>query len=139
MAGQMIEMGGGMGGGAEDSLWSQIGNFAGENKDLLFGAAAAYGKFEKEKAANRAQDYINQAASKWSGFNPSLMSLVKPVTAPSAIDSALTVAQEAPRTWYNLEQLYAARKAAQAGDTSKMEELKKKEMQDKALKGGLNG
>lgn len=123
---------GGYGSGAEPSMWDKLGNWASENKDLLAGAAGAYNNYEKQQAANRAQDAINQAAAKWSGFNPSLLSLVKPVTPPNAIDLAATVFQEAPQTWYNLEKLYEARKAAKAGDDSKMEKWRQEQLKAQA-------
>jgi hypothetical protein len=125
-------------GDAGPSTWDSIGNFFSENGDILASAAGAYSKYERQKAENNAQNMINQAAAKWSGFTPSLLGLVKPVTAPDPIGLAQTALTGGPTYWNNIQKIYEARAAAKKGDQSKFDELNRKEAQQKALESGLN-
>lgn len=131
MAAQMMDAGGSA--GPEDSIWSQIGNAFTENKDLIATMAGKYAQYEKQKADNRAQDYINQAAAKWSGFQPGLTNLIKPTETANPAALAFEAITEAPKLWYDVDKLYEARRAAKNGDDSKMESINGKAMNMKVL------
>lgn len=96
-------------GAGEYSFWNQMGDWAGENKDWLLAAALEANKYSKQQAAANAQNIINQAASKWSGFNPNLMQMVKPVQQPDIMEGVLGAAQRGPRMWSELSAMYKER------------------------------
>lgn len=118
---------------AEPSMWSKFGSMLGDNKDILASLAGKYADYEKQMSDNRAQGMINQAAAKWSGFQPSLMSMVKPIDNPNPVAMAAEGIATAPKYWYDVGKLYEARKAAKEGDAAKAEEIMNKEKNQKAL------
>ncbi len=124
---------GGTGTGEETSMWSSIGNWMGDNKDILASLAGKYADYEKQMADNRAQAGINQAAAKWSGFQPSLLNMVKPINNPNPVAMGMEAVATAPKLWYDIGQLYDARKAAKEGDNTKMENIKKQQMTQSIL------
>ena len=115
--------------GAAPSMWSKLGGYG----DVAASLAGKYADYEHQMAQNRSQDYINQAAAKWSGFQPGLMNLVKPLNAPNPVAMAAEAAVTAPKYWYDVSKLYDASKAAKNGDDSQMEKLKAQDMQKQAL------
>lgn len=112
-------------------------NWFSNNADWLTAAAGQLSQYEQQKTANEAQSHINQAAAKWSGFNPSLMNMVKAPKQFNPVGAAYNVLKDAPSNWYNIQKLYDARKAAQSGDKSKMEEIQKENEQSKILAAAL--
>lgn len=114
---------------ASPSMWSKLGGYG----DVAASLAGKYAEYEHQMAQNRSQDYINQAAAKWSGFQPGLMNLVKPLNAPNPVAMAAEAVSTAPKYWYDVSKLYDARKAAKNGDDSQMEKLKAQDMQKQAL------
>jgi hypothetical protein len=117
----------------QPSMWSKFGSMLGDNKDILASLAGKYADYEKQMVDNRAQGMINQAAAKWSGFQPSLMNMVKPVETPNPVAMAAEGLATAPKYWYDVGKLYEARKAAKEGDAAKAEEIMNKEKNQKAL------
>ena len=120
----------------EPSMWSQVGNAFANNADLITALAGQWGKYETQKAKDKAQSYINQAASKWSGFNPSLMNLVKPAEVQNPVAMGMEAIGGGPMYWHDLQKLYDARSKAQKGDEAAMEAIKK-EKRDASLNQAL--
>lgn len=127
---------GGSGAQNTGSMWDSLGNWFGDNKDIIASLAGKYADYEKQMADNRAQGVLNQAAAKWSGFQPGLLNTIKPINNPNPVAMAMEAVGTAPKMWYDIEKLYEARKAAKAGDPSLMEAIKKEQKQ--ALQQGLN-
>lgn len=120
-------------GAGQYSFWDQMGDWAGQNKDLLLAAALEANKYSNQQAAANAQNIINQAASKWSGFNPNLMQMVKPVQQPDAFSGIYNALSQGPRLWSELAELYNQREKG----TQAVKQYMDKEEQRKALNQAL--
>lgn len=114
-------------GASDPSMWSKFGSMTEGSGDVIASLAGKYADYEKQMAENRAQGMINQAAAKWSGFQPGLMNMVKPINNPNPVAMAMEGVSTAPKYWYDIGKMYEARKAAKAGDDGLMEKLKKQE------------
>jgi hypothetical protein len=73
---------------------------------------------------------VNQAAAKWSGFQPSLMNMVKPIETPNPVAMAAEAIASAPKNWYDVARSYEALKSAKQGDNALMQMLKKQHEQE---------
>lgn len=91
-------------------LASGAGKFLGENKDLLFAAAQEFNKYQREQAKADAQNALNQTYATWSGFNPNLMNMIKPVEQPNVAESVMGALTAGPSQWQKLTELYDERK-----------------------------
>ena len=118
---------------AEPSSWDKLSEFGSDNKDILASLAGKYAQYEEAKSKNKAQGYVNEAAAKWSGFNPNLMNLVKPTDLPSPVGLAAEAFTEGPKFWYDIDKLYQARDAAKKDNNSKMEEIMQKKQNQDAI------
>lgn len=127
---------------AEPSMWSklggmfsgnQAGSFLADNADIIGSLGMNYARYAGDRAKQKQQDMINQAAAKWSGFNPNLMNLIKTVDTPNPAGLVMEAIAEAPKFWYDIDKLYQARAAAKNGNDEQMEKIKNREALEKAM------
>lgn len=91
---------------AEQSSWGQLGDWAKNNPDILLGLAQGYNKYATDQSHNDADNMIQAAKAKWSGFNPALMAGLEAPKQANLINELTTGATlTGPGIWGDLSKV----------------------------------